>query len=588
MLKNMKIGLKLIISFLIVVVIACASGITSVVLINRTDKDYSEILVTYGFSQGDIGNLGRHFQSQRSDALTVLTTTNNATRAEYLNKLKTADEKIDKDMATVNSGLVTAQGKEVYATLDAALKNYRTLRDEVITESETIQGEKMFDIYHSKLDPASNEFAGIVDTMLKDKSDLGAKASNKITIQTQLFIWFVIICTALNFIVAICLALFTSRSIGKPIAEIEKAAKEMSKGNYDIDISYDSKNEIGQLVESMHTMIGVTKAIIVDVGRGLNEISLGNFDISPEVEYIGVFAPIETSIYGIISSLSDTLSQIQVSSDQVSSGSDQVSSGAQALSQGTTEQASSVQELAATISEISQQVKENAENAERARQKVNYVGGEISDSNNQMQRMIGAMEQISESSKEIGKVIKTIEDIAFQTNILALNAAVEAARAGAAGKGFAVVADEVRNLATKSSEAAKGTTALIEDSIRAVESGTKLADETAKSLLSVVEGAQDVTDTVDKIAEASGEQAQSIGQVTEGIDQISAVVQTNSATAEESAAASEELSGQAQILKDLVQRFKLKSSVKPNFSQQSVTKQYDHMNTSYSDRNDKY
>ena len=231
---------------------------------------------------------------------------------------------------------------------------------------------------------------------------------------------------------------------------------------------------------------------------------------------------------------------------------------AQALSQGATEQASSIEELAATITEMSGQIQNNAQSALQASQTVDGVGEKILESNQQMQTMTKAMGEISASSSEIGKIIKTIEDIAFQTNILALNAAVEAARAGEAGKGFAVVADEVRSLASKSSDASKSTAALIENSLKAVENGTRIADETAQSLLSVVEGTKEIASQINQIAAASSEQSKGAAQVQLGIDQIPNVVQTNSATAEESAAASEELSGQAQMLKTLISKFKLR------------------------------
>ena len=230
------------------------------------------------------------------------------------------------------------------------------------------------------------------------------------------------------------------------------------------------------------------------------------------------------------------------------------------MAQGSTEQASSVEELSSSINSISQQVNTNAEVARTASLKANEVGEGMQVSNKKMEEMMEAMTDISGSSREIGKIIKTIEDIAFQTNILALNAAVEAARAGAAGKGFAVVANEVRNLASKSAEASQNTSALIERSIKAVENGTRIADETAKSLLQAVEGAKEATRIINQISEASEHQAKAINQVTIGIEQISSVVQSNSATSEQSAAASEELSSQAQVLKRLVSTVRLRSS----------------------------
>ena len=256
--------------------------------------------------------------------------------------------------------------------------------------------------------------------------------------------------------------------------------------------------------------------------------------------------------------MSETLSIINTSSEQVSSGADQVSSGAQALAQGATEQASSTQELSATISEVSESVRQNAENVDLVTNYVRAAVAGVEHSNEQMQQMLAAMNNMNISSNEIVKIIKVIDDIAFQTNILALNAAVEAARAGAAGKGFAVVADEVRNLANKSANAAKQTTVLIESSINDVQDGSKIADQTAKLLAEVQEKVQLVGGTIQKIDQASTEQAAAITQITQGVEQVSAVVQTNSATAEQSAASSEELSAQADMLRKLIAKFTLK------------------------------
>lgn len=354
-------------------------------------------------------------------------------------------------------------------------------------------------------------------------------------------------------------ALFVRRML-RPIDGVVKAAKKIADGDLNVELSVESQDEIGQLSEVFADMTDNLKEIIDDIKYLLGEMANGNFQIRTKAEtrYVGEYAGILAALRGINRNLSATLRQIDESSEQVSSGAEQVSDGAQALSQGATEQAASVEELSATISEISNHIQKTAANAQAANVLVGEVGSGIRQSNEMMSEMTDAMGEITNKSNEIGKIIKTIDDIAFQTNILALNAAVEAARAGTAGKGFAVVADEVRNLAQKSAEAAKSTTVLIEATVSAVQNGTKISDETAKSLQDVVEKTNRVVENIQKIADAADEQSVSIKQVTTGVDQISSVVQTNSATAEESAAASEELSGQAQILKDLISTFKLR------------------------------
>ncbi len=352
------------------------------------------------------------------------------------------------------------------------------------------------------------------------------------------------------------------RLIKTPISEIEAAALKMAEGNLDVEISYTSKDELGVLAAQVRRLIHKLQVIIDDENKFLAKMAAGDLVVDSicEEEYTGSFYPVLVSFRGIAEKLNDTMMQISQSASQVASGSEQVSNGAQALSQGATQQASSVEELAATINEISDKVNQNADSARQANKKAGSVSAEMNVSNEKMQQMIEAMGDITNCSNEIGKIIKTIEDIAFQTNILALNAAVEAARAGSAGKGFAVVADEVRNLASKSAEASQNTSALIENSLKAVENGTHIADETARSLLQAVNDVSEMTAIIGQISEASSLQADSIAQITMGIDQISSVVQTNSATAQESAAASEELSSQSQLMKSLVGRFKLKNS----------------------------
>ena len=346
----------------------------------------------------------------------------------------------------------------------------------------------------------------------------------------------------------------------KPLRKVAEVGEKLSAGDFSMDLSYKSNDEIGTVMHAMGEVVNRIRSIIADLSEKLSELAQGNFnmEMNNAEYYSGAYRPLFDSINNITTDLSNTMAEIQQSAVQVNSGAEQVSSGAQGLSQGATEQASSIEELSATVNDISEHIKKTAENTRLANVEAQNAGKEVSNSDKQMQQMKAAMENINEKSGEISKIIKTIDDIAFQTNILALNAAIEAARAGVAGKGFAVVADEVGNLAQKSANAAKDTTMLIEETLQAVEQGTVLADSTAESLQRVVTGAGKVTDLVNQIAEASVEQSRAVEQVSVGIDQISSVVQSNTATAEESAAASEELSGQANILSDLVRRFQLK------------------------------
>ncbi|WMJ22361.1 methyl-accepting chemotaxis protein [Paludicola sp. MB14-C6] len=356
----------------------------------------------------------------------------------------------------------------------------------------------------------------------------------------------------------ICL-LYVMLKLMNPVKKIYREMIEISQGNLSshFDMKRDT-SEIGTLAHSIHETKDFLKRMIDDISNILGNMSKGNYNQEVTADYIGEFAQIKESLNIILNSSNTVLSQISQASMQVASGSEQVASGAQALSHGATEQASSIEELSAVITQISDKIRLNAQNAGEANRVTEVASNTLLQSNDQMGQMIGAMAEISEASNEISKIIKTIDDIAFQTNILALNAAVEAARAGAAGKGFAVVAEEVRNLASKSAQAAKTTTDLIEEAIESVENGKHIVDSTAQSLGAVVENAKKAALLINDIAIASNEQAESINQVTQGVDQISGVVQTNSATAEESAAASEELSSQSQLLNSLIEKFELR------------------------------
>lgn len=359
-------------------------------------------------------------------------------------------------------------------------------------------------------------------------------------------------------IILVIICYYRSNTIIRPLVVLNDASSDFVRGNLEIEIDHITNDEIGDLSKVFIQTGRGLRNIISDISHVLSRLSNKDLTVKTSARYEGDFSQIKTSLYGIIDSMNTVMLTINCTADQVAAGAEQVSIGAQSLAQGSAEQSQSVQDLADTINKISDQMQRMSEHAQQASQKANDVGLEMQQSNDKMQSMMQAMERINATSDEIEKIIKTIEDIAFQTNILALNAAVEAARAGNAGRGFAVVADEVRNLASKSADASKNTATLISNSLAAVKDGMTLARQTSASLATAVDGVHGVSDNICTVSAHLLEHADSMKQLTAGIDQISSVVQTNSATAEESAAASEQLSAQADALRNMMAEFHLR------------------------------
>lgn len=554
--KNMKIGKKLILGFGIAVLSSIILMVLSILAVKKV------AYLSHDMYTGPFVSATEAMSFTR-DVYEVEALLYNAALEENLEKYQ---DEIDAAAARAGESLNLI--KEVGDGEIQSLDTVNQTSDEVgaiRTEIMSLMNQKDWDgarkLLLNEFSSAIEECADAAESLYQESYAYAANSDEWAEKTGSGSVWLLAGVFAVLLAITVMVVIYLLKSITEPIKQLEAAYKKMSQGYVNQTIAYESGDELGQLADSFRVTCTGLHGVVSDLTYLMDEMANGNFDIRTKAEemYVGDFRPILESIRKMNGNLSDTLTKINDAADQVASGADQVSSGAQGLSQGATEQASSVQELAATINEISEHVRRTADNAKEAKNQVEQAGEQLSVSSQSMEEMMKAMSEISTKSSEIGKIIKTIEDIAFQTNILALNAAVEAARAGEAGKGFAVVADEVRNLASKSAEAAKNTTLLIEGSIQAVEGGTKIAQQTSSALYATVESAQKAVLTVEKISNAAEDQAESVAEVTQGVDQISSVVQTNSATAEESAAASEELSGQSQLLKQLVGQFVLRA-----------------------------
>ena len=553
--KNLKIGLRLMISHGLIVLFGVALAIIGSVNLKSSEDQMKTLMSGPWQATTSVANCRIHVNVAARNLRDMMIDPDVGKNDSYT-------AKINQELAIVEENFQILSS--TFPGDPALVKEYEVILHRWMNFSNDILSQ----IQRGQLDTAATLLVKECSPTLAELAVVSTKITNvtRSTVDNSILdnqsdanVSIVVILALLifSFVTSVIFSLYVTRSIVTPLTELESATKELANGNLKTTLEYESEDEIGSVVKSMRKTISTLDAYISDIKRSMYEFANGNLIPESHMTYHGDFIDMAASIEGAVNSVNNTLVHISSASDQVSDGSDQVSAGAQALSQGATEQASAVEELASTINEISTQVKENAENAQFANEKVVEVGTELNESHKNMQEMIHAMDDISKSSANIARIIKTIEDISFQTNLLALNAAVEAARAGAAGKGFAVVADEVRNLASRSSAASKDTSALIETSLKAVDTGAKLVHETAASLQQVVVSTNAVTETMEKISTASIQQSKAISQITIGIDQISSVVQTNSATAQQSAAASEELSSQSQILKSLVDEFTL-------------------------------
>ena len=556
--KDLKVSKKLTISYAIILTLLIMSCVVSIVDFIRLGGQI-ETFYDGPFTVNDSASvINSNFERMQKSVYRSISNTDSEIVKEAITDARNCAAIIQEELPVVKAHFLGDQ--QIIDRLDAALAKLAPMREHVLTLASENQKAEAADYMEHNNILAIQEAQAELNSLIESGNKKGETLVSGLREKQAMAVFTVIILGGISVAVSVVFGVYITRGITQPVTELEQAARAMAKGEFSaVRVAYDSRDELGSLAGDIRSMVKTLTDVLQNETYILNEMAEGNFSVHREKDeyYIGEFEQLMRSMKKINRGLSELLLQISRSADHVAAGSEQVSSGSQNLAQGTTEQAASVEELTGMMSEISDQAYRNSRDAQEASEKAQMVKENATESSRSMQEMVKAMAEISGKFDEIRKIVKTIEDFSFQTNILALNAAVEAAREGERGKGFSVVANEVRSLANQSSAASKSTAALIQSSIQAVENGRKIANETDNALAEVVSGIDNVSELLFHITDASSKQFDANRQVTENINLISEVVQTNSATAEECAAASEELASQAQLLKELVSHFKL-------------------------------
>ncbi len=550
---NLKIGIKLMVGFLIVAVIAGVVGFTGITNIHRIKTADHQLYENNAVPLARIGQIASLFQRIRVSSLYLIIYTEPPKIEAEIQKIQDYRNQIGQLIDTYQKKVLGANNLRVLAEYQATRVEYLKHLEKLIAMARNTTDKQLIFVYATSeaYQNSVKAYMDTINTMVElQTADAKTAADSNVRIANQATVNMIII-VLFGMVVSVGLGLAISKMISKPVAQLAAAADRLAAGDINVNVAVKTSDEIGVLMQSFGKMI----ENIREQALAVQQIAEGDLTVAVRVksdhDLLGI------KLNEMVKTNHQILNQITAAADQVAVGSGQVATASQALSQGTTEQASTIEELNSTMSGIAAQTKQNALNANQANELAVTAKDNAVKGNDQMQGMLNAMTEINNSSADISRIIKVIDEIAFQTNLLALNAAVEAARAGQHGRGFAVVAEEVRNLAARSANAAKETTALIEGSIKKVADGMKIADTTADALGHIVTDVARMAGLVSEIATASNQQASGITECNQGISQIALVIQNNSATAEESAAASQELSGQAALLRNMVTRFKL-------------------------------
>lgn len=554
--RKLKVGTKLKYAFTTVIVTLAIAVVVSLVSIVKMNVD------TYKFYKEAYANstlqmeIRKDIQLVGKYILWSMTTDDASSTQSYSNLAQKYADQVGKNVTALEKSY---NDKKKVAELKDAIEELKKQRAAVVELAKRNKNDEALALFNSDYNDATEKIQDILVDIGKVASAEAKSQYTSARVTGLVSIILMILIGAGTVAFSTVIRTTITGIMLKPIQELESAAEKLKAGQLDVEINYESPDELGKLAGNFRQACKTLEVIVQDTSYLLGEMAEGNFNVSsnnPQI-YIGNFRQQYESISKLKHELSDTLTQINEASEQVASGSGQLAGGAQALAEGATDQAGAVEELTATVESVSGIAESSAESASGAYQMVRTAVEQADQSREELQALTNAMERISSTSQEIQNIIGSIEEIASQTNLLSLNASIEAARAGEAGKGFAVVADQIGKLAGDSAQAAVNTRDLIEKSLQEIENGNQITEKTVAALNKILESMNDFANAVKGASESSIEQANMLKQIEQGIEQISSVVQSNSAAAEETSATSQELSAQSEGLKNLVGRFKL-------------------------------